>query len=730
MPSRVRRRQRQRRSLPYHLVLVFVAIAFVVIAAVCAVSYWALGGWFNDMPDVTTIAAYNKPMTTKVYANDGTTLLGEFYLEDRDPVELNQISEYVKEGTVDTEDVRFYDHNGVDFQGIIRAIVVNLTAGSTEEGASTITQQLVRNTLLLDEMNDITIKRKVREAYLALQVEQEYSKDEILNMYLNTVNYGDGAYGIQKAALHYFSKNASELTLAESALLVGIPQSPTANNPKNYPEKALTRRNLVLQRMLSNGDITQQEYDEAVAEPITLNPSKDTSNDGLYKYPYFTSWVRKLLLEDYSTDEVYSGGMTVYTTLDPRLQEAAEQAARDKLSGMDDDVEVSLTSIDPDTGYVVALVGGKDYYTDQFNLATQAARQAGSCFKMFTLVASIEAGIDPQTTVDCSSPVYFGDWRVENYGGATYSARSIQGATQISSNTAYARLVELVGADKVVDVAHRMGITNDLEPVPSITLGSQGVNTLQMASAYGTLATGGVYHAPKFITKIVNQKGETIYDATTDLQGEQAISPEVAHATVEVLKTVVTGGTATRAKLSSQVSAGKTGTSQNYRDSMYCGITPQLSTAVWIGSRQERAIADNMGGSNCCPVWKQYMEAALEGMPAEEFPEAADPAYNSEAAKGLNTSGEKGEGADNATTDNRSNSNSSSSSSSSSRSSSGTSTGGSTSGTTGEGGGGTSGGNTGGGETPSEPVNPEPGGGGESGGGGGGETSAEPSGDG
>ncbi len=627
MSSSSRRRSRQQHGRGFRFVIGTITALLAIMALGTAVASALVGNWIKDVPDYTDIDIYSESQITRIYASDGTTLLAELYLEDREPVDSASISDYVKSATVAVEDERFYEHDGVDVTGVIRAMLVNLASGGTEEGASTITMQLVRNTLLIDQMNDITLERKVKEAYLALEVEQIYSKDEILTMYLNTVNYGDGAYGIEAAANHYFNKSASDLTLAEAALLAGIPQSPTYNNPKNYPDTALARRNVVLDRMLSNGMITQEEYDEAASSPLGLDPEPENSSDGIYLYPYFTSWVRQLPLEDYSSEVVYSGGLTVYTTLDVDKQEAAEAACNDKLATMEDDVEASLTSIDPDNGYVVALVGGRDYYADQFNLATQAERQAGSCFKVFTLVAAIEEGISPQTRISCSSPVTIDGWEVENYGGASYSARTIQQATQISSNTAFARLISEIGADKVVDVAERMGITSSLEAVPSITLGTQGVNTLQMASAFATLASGGVYHEPKFITQIISREGDVVYDASEDLEGEQVLTPEVAHATTEVLESVVTSGTATSAQLSNQVSAGKTGTSQNYRDSMYCGYTPQLSTSVWIGSREERAISDNMGGSNCCPVWKQYMTAALAGVEEEDFPDADDPPY-------------------------------------------------------------------------------------------------------
>ena len=364
-------------------------IVGIVIAAILGIGCLGTLGvcfvWLQDLPDYTDASAYNVAEKTKVYASDGTTLLAELYLENRDPIELSEMGDYVTQGTVATEDERFYEHNGVDLWGILRAVWVNVT-GTGHEGASTITQQFVRNTILSDEMQESTLKRKVREAYIAIQLEQMYSKDEILQMYLNTINYGQGAYGIQAAAELYFSKNAKDLTIAEAATLIGIPQAPTYNNPIDNPDNCLERRNLVLDRMLTNGVITQEEHDAAQAEPISLNVTMSDSNDGLYQYKYFTSYVRDTLLEDYSSDEVFKGGLTVITTLDVNTQNAAEQAADAKLSGLSDNLELAMVAVDPDTGFIKAMVGGRDYDTDEYNLATQAKRQPGSSFKTFTLL--------------------------------------------------------------------------------------------------------------------------------------------------------------------------------------------------------------------------------------------------------------------------------------------------------------------------------------------------------
>lgn len=616
MASRARRNRRGARHGKTGFRFGTIGLAILGVLVACCIGVVALCAvWLQDLPDYNDASAYNYAEKTKVYANDGTTLLAEFYLENRDPIDLEDMGKYVPAGTVATEDERFYQHNGIDLMGIARAVWVNVTH-TGHEGASTITQQFVRNTILADEATESTLKRKVREAYIAIKLEETYSKEGILQMYLNTINYGQGAYGIQAAAQRYYSKDAKDLTIAQAATLIGIPQSPTYNNPIDNPKNCQQRRNLVLDRMLTNGVISQQEHDEAQAEDLNLNVSAVSTGDGMYKYKYFTSYVRETLLKDYSTDEVFKGGLTVITTLDPKVQDAAEKAAQTKLSSLSSNLELAMVSVDPDTGFIKALIGGRDYDSNEFNLATQAKRQPGSSFKTFTLLAALNDGVSPDTNLDCSGHVNINGWQVENYGGTDYGTRSIKSAFAVSSNTGFAELCTEIGADKVVDMAKKCGIESDLDAYPSITLGSEEVTVREMAQAYATIANGGTKREAVCIESIKDSNGITIYKA--DTKGEKVLDTALTQAATEVMEGVVTNGTGRGAAIDNgQPVAGKTGTSENWRDKWFCGITPQLSTAVWIGGRDEVRMPSSVA---CDGVYGDFMSRVLSGQSIEEFP--------------------------------------------------------------------------------------------------------------
>ena len=355
------RKRRARRNARTHIIGFGIAGIFgfiVLLAAAFAMSLGALiTSWLQDLPDYNSADAYLVSEPTEIVDCNGTTI-AEYYLQNRRSIELSEVSDYVLKATVDTEDIRFYRHNGVDPQGIARAVVMQLAGGS--EGASTITQQLVRNTVLIDEQFDYTIRRKVREAYLAIQMEKMYTKDQILMMYLNTIYFGHQAYGIQAASITYFNKDAKDLSLVEAATLCGLPQSPSNYDPLQNPELALKRRNVVLNRMYTAGDLTQEEYEEAVEQPLETHAGSFLQNES--QQPYFTDYVKQLLLEDFDQDTVFQGGLKVYTTIDPAIQDQAEAAVNNHLNEIGNDrLEAALVAVDPDTGYITAMVGGRNY---------------------------------------------------------------------------------------------------------------------------------------------------------------------------------------------------------------------------------------------------------------------------------------------------------------------------------------------------------------------------------
>ncbi len=623
--------------------LLYILIALIAAVAVTGVGIYAMGAsWIGDLEgtDITVVEQSNTARPSEMYAADGTTLLARFQLEFREPVKYDAISDYVKEATVATEDERFYEHSGYDLMGIARAAVVTLT-GMGREGASTITQQFVRNTILSEEMNDISLKRKIREMYLAVKVEEAYSKDAILLMYLNTINYGAGAYGIEAASQRYFSKHASDLTLTEAATLVGIPQSPTNNNPLDYPQTCQDRRDLVLNRMYENGYITEAERDEAQAVPLVdiLNPT-EPSVDGIVAYPYFTSYVRDLVIQDYADINLFTGGLKIITSLDVSAQEMAEKAVADKKASFDESISGALVAIEPSTGYVKALVGGEDYYANQTNLATgsgtDGGRPCGSTFKTFTLVTALENKISPQTMVDCGSPASIPETEygtteppLQNIDNINYGTRSIQRAFAVSSNTGFVRLQMALGTDKVIEMAQRLGITSDLQPYASLTLGQQNVTMLDMANAYSVIGNGGTKYGPTPIVEIYDHVGNLVVD-NTDPQGERVISQEIAHAAQDVMKTVVNSyeGTGYEAAMANgQEIAAKTGTSTNYKDITFCGTTPKIAVGIWFG--------DPAGGdvtlpahATCADVFKNFVTEYQGDAAPEPFPDAADPEYD------------------------------------------------------------------------------------------------------
>ena len=594
------------------------------------------------------------PQTSFLYAADGTLIAPLHAGEDRVVVKWVNIPRVMVDAVVAIEDQRFWDHAGVDLKALLRAAYVNATEGRVVQGASTITQQLIKNLYVGDEES---LARKLKEAYLAYQLEQRRSKEQILTKYLNTVYFGEGAYGVQAAAQTYFDVAATDLTLVQAALLAGLIRAPVDYDPVAHPTHGRQRRNRVLNAMLEQGLIDQATHDAAVATPVEL--SLGTQDERQYIAPYFVDYFKEWFLSNPRFGEtvsdryhlLFEGGLRITTTLLPKLQVQAERAVRQVLP-YDRDPYAAMTVLDPRTGYVRAMVGGRDYWNEEdrfarINLATggSTGRQTGSAFKPFALVAALENGFSPSSPLNGSSvsiPLADGtSWQPQNAEGGGYGTISLETATVHSVNVAYANLeVELgggdafAGAQKIIDVAQRMGIrccprttepATPLKAVPAAVLGANEVSSLEMASAYGTLAFGGAHVQPTPVIRIARANGDVLYEASS--KAEQVVDPSVASVAVDILEKVVQYGTGTAARLY-RPQFGKTGTEDLYRDAWFVGAIPQLATAVWIGFPQGQVSMQYpttrikvFGGTWPAQIWHAFMFNATQSMPIRDFPQ-------------------------------------------------------------------------------------------------------------
>ncbi|MBK9181146.1 MAG: transglycosylase domain-containing protein [Acidimicrobiales bacterium] len=566
-----------------------------------------------------------------VYAADGTLLASLHAEENRSDVRLDQVPQVVIDTVLAVEDEDFYEHGGVNLRSTIRALFANVSSGGIEQGGSTITQQLVKNALLTPERD---AERKLKEAVLAVRLEDEMTKDEILERYLNTVYFGNGAYGVQAAAETYFGVNVEQLLLPQAALLAGLIRNPAGYDPVQDPEGALGRRSEVLQRLVALGELTQREADYYDLAPLPdrvqqLLPPPDD---------YFVEEVKQQLLDDERLGEtpqerynaVFKGGLRIYTTFDPRLQ-AAALAARNSTVPPDAWLfTAAVASLDPRTGAVRAMVGGPGFERFKFNLATQGLRQTGSSFKTFALVAALEHGAIPDDTIDGSSPCRFeipgqDDYVVRSHGGSG----SLYRVTASSINCAFVRLGLAVGLNNVIDAAQRMGVSSRLDPVLSLPLGTMLVSPLDMASAYGVLADDGVRNEPYVVERVETADGDVVFEHEAD--PERVLDQDVARMATDVLQGVVTNGTGEGAALGNRQVAGKTGTTEDNADAWFVGYTPQLVTAVWMGAPGGRLPMTNLGGINVfggtypAEIFQKYMTAALDGQAELAFPEPPEP---------------------------------------------------------------------------------------------------------
>ena len=586
-----------------------------------------------DAPAIDELAPISAGENSIVYASDGSRLGYIRSDQARTPVSMKRIPQDLQDATVAIEDERFYEHDGVDFEGITRAAFENISAGEVKQGGSTITMQLVRNTYIEDPERDI--ERKIKEAKLAEELEDKLSKEEILEQYLNSASYGTvlgrTAVGVEAAAQVYFSKRAKDLDLGESAMIAGLPQSPSLYNPLLNSDAAEERRNEVLDSMADLDYVTELEAEEAKADAIKLDPSDRYTE---IREPYFFDFVQAQLIEEYGVNTVRQGGLKVLTTIDPELQEAGRNAIENHLY-YSTDPSAAVVSIDPSTGFVKAMASSGSYSDAEFNLAAQGHRQPGSAFKTFALTTAVRRGIDPDSTYYTSQPLdiddpEYGHWDVQTYSDSYAGSVNLHQATLASDNTVYAQLALDLGPDSIAATAKDMGIETQLDGLPAETLGGLrlGVSPLEITNAYATLASGGVHNKPIAIRKVTFPDGKV--DEIGDPDRNRVFEDGVAHEVTQILEDNVDAGTGTAASTYCGDEAGKTGTTDDFNDAMFVGYTPYLATGVWVGYPDALRSMSSVhgisvaGGTFPAEIWHDFMEVALDGH-CETFPEPENP---------------------------------------------------------------------------------------------------------
>lgn len=621
--------QRRHTRRPFRRRLrVFVIYMEIIALVLLGIMLGSVAGAFyslsKNLPSGLDIAEYAPTEATKIISSDGV-VLAEVFEENREVVPITDIPEDLQRATIAIEDSRFYHHMGIDVRGIGRALVENMRTGHISQGGSTLTQQLARNVYLTREKK---LSRKLQEVILALKIERNYSKEQILELYLNQVYYGSGAYGVQTAANVYFGKNVKDLTLAEAAMLAGLPQKPSVFNPHENLTDATKRRNVVLARMQDLGYITKSQSDSARQEKTKLAKLKP-KGIAKYKAPWFVTYVIKEVTRELGPDQVYRGGLRIHTTLNWEMQETAEKALREGVARArsGNASQGALVSINPHNGHIKAMVGGAnpEFTKDQFNRAVQAKRQPGSSFKAFVYTAAIDNGYDPHYRVSNahltiqipgSKP-----WSPKNYDGNYGGTYSLTQAVAKSVNLVAIRVAQKVGIDEVIKYARLCGIQSDLPRHLSLALGSAVVSPMELTSAYGVFAARGMRAEPMSVVKITDREGSIIKENTP--QTAQVLSQQTADTMSEMFRAVVTMGTGI--KLTQRAyfvpnAHGKTGTTNDDRDAWFMGYTPELATGVWLGNDNYAPMRNIWGSTGCLPIWSEFMRKAIEVHKRENAP--------------------------------------------------------------------------------------------------------------
>jgi penicillin-binding protein 1A len=593
----------------------------------------------NDLPPAESISFFAPPISTKVYDDQGE-IFSQFFIERRELTSLERVPQHLIDGFISIEDKRFYSHWGVDILRFFKMILINIVNMRIVQGGSTITMQLARNMFLTMEQ---TIMRKLKEIALATRIERAYTKDEILEMYLNQINFGQGHYGVATAAEYYFGKDISELNLTECALLVALPKSQERYSPYKNPELAIQRRDLVLKKMLENKKISPEEYAEAVNAPLDVVEPTQQKRAG----EYFLEEIRRYLELKYGPEFLYRSGANIYTTINARMQTIAEEILEKHLTKIEKDhklphpkadfdsvtlsdtvtaipyLQGAFVLLDYRTGEVKALIGGRNFSQSQFNRATQARRQAGSAFKIFVWTTAVDNGFTP-TDIVLDLPIVLevpgmdSIYRPSNYDRKFMGPITVKDALKYSRNLVAIRLIRSIGPELVVRYAHDLGVASPLLPVVSLALGSCEVNLSEMVSAAGTIAILGERMEPFMIRKITDKDG-TVNDINNSIP-EIRLSSQTSYVMTRIMESVINGGTGYHVRdYYKGAAAGKTGTTNNYSDAWFIGYTPKYACGVWAGyDNNDRMFKDATGGFISAPIWGDFM-ASIDSLPDQEF---------------------------------------------------------------------------------------------------------------
>ena len=613
-----RHRVRTKKKGPFRSIRVMAALVLVIIAGLMFGYIFAA---YQSLPEVGN--NMRPAVSSQVFDSQGKLITTLHSDQNRLPIDINKVPKNLQNAFIAAEDNRFYDHIGVDPIGILRAVVTNLTNRGIAQGGSTITQQLAKNAFL---SQDQTLKRKIQEAILALELERKYSKKEILEMYMNQIYFGRGAYGIQTAAHTYFGKDVGDLTLAECAMIAGLPKSP--NYYSSSVNEATARKNVVVGQMEKYGYITPSQAEEAKKSSLDIK-QKSTSNT-TDETTYFIDYVTQEIAQKYGDDALYKDGLKIYTTLDTDKQHAAVQAMRHLPETHTDDQGLTqpqgaIISIDPKTGHILAMVGGRGQ--DSFNRASMAVRQPGSAFKPFVYMTAMEHDMTPDTIME-DKKVEYGGWSPHNADNSYQGRMPLWKALALSVNTVAVQLADKVGPSNVIANAKKLGITTLVEDgspnddnLASAALGglTKGVTPLEMAAAYGAFANKGVYRKPTAIVKILDRNGNVLEDNSSDVQKTQVMSEKTAYEMTSMLEGVIARGTGTAASIG-RPAAGKTGTTDDNHDAWFIGYTPDIVTAVWVGDDTgSQSLGEIYGGTVPAQIWHDYMASAVSGTSADDF---------------------------------------------------------------------------------------------------------------